>query len=357
MEETMKEPTPAAAALGKSKLRYPLRSATKLKEEKTPIAESSTSSASKRARSVPSVSRSMGVLDLPGKEKSSAKPPRRLSVPIKSGVAATAKPLGTITPISEARAKRSTNGQGKSETPLSDVSRTSSRKKFNALASSSYWLSQIKLSESAAKHTISLGFFKLALEAGCEPLQRMRDELKSYVRRHELGEVLESVKELSESYNIADNQEQVQVSETCSQIPEEGTRSSDDEVHSSSSTMGTRKLRPRSLNADAPQVTDSSKKEVLQKNATASRIRATQSKNIAKSRSVSDSAGRKPQKKPQRPNKQEGSKEKDRMKKQGQKPATEEGPVSPPVAALTPEEDKENMDAPPMEEINVTEVS
>jgi len=44
----------------------------------------------------------------------------------------------------------------------------STRKKFNAIALASYWLSQIKISESVAKHSISLAFFKLALEAGCE---------------------------------------------------------------------------------------------------------------------------------------------------------------------------------------------
>lgn len=63
---------------------------------------------------------------------------------------------------------RLVNTQGKNETPLSDVSRASSRRRFSALSSALYWLSQIKLSESAAKHSISLGFFKLALEAGCE---------------------------------------------------------------------------------------------------------------------------------------------------------------------------------------------
>ncbi|KAJ9163643.1 hypothetical protein P3X46_023290 [Hevea brasiliensis] len=352
MEETVKEVKEQQAAVvpGKSKLRYPLRSATKAKEEKPLVAELSNSSASKRGKPASSVSKSMGVLDLSGKDKS-AKPPRRLSIPAKSVVTPAAKPALNITPISEARTKRSTNNQGKSETPLSDVSRTASRKRFNTLASASYWLSQIKLSESAVKHSISLGFFKLALEAGCEPLQRMRDELKSYVQRHdhELGEIGESVKELFESYGIADNQEQVQVSESCSQVPEEGTRSSDDEVLSSSS-MGNRKLTPRSLNADAAQaskVTESAKK-VTQKNTTAPRSRASQNKNTANSRSASGTAGQKLQRKPQRP-------VKDKIK-QGKKSATEEGPISPPANGDTPEENKENLDAPPME-ISLTEIS
>lgn len=106
----------------------------------------------------------MGVLDLSGKDKP-AKPPRRLSIPNKSAATPAPKLGGNITPISEARSRRSV----KSETPASsDTSRLTSRKKFSILSSESYWLSQIKLSEAAGKHSVSLGFFKLALDAGCE---------------------------------------------------------------------------------------------------------------------------------------------------------------------------------------------
>lgn len=125
-----------------------------------------------RGKGASSVSKSVGVLDVSSKEKP-AKPPRRLSVPSKSNNSPAPKSIGYITPISETRAKRSSGNQGKSDTPLSDVSKSSHRKKFSVLLSSSYWLSQIRLSESAAKHSISLGFFKLALEAGCEVRQSL----------------------------------------------------------------------------------------------------------------------------------------------------------------------------------------
>lgn len=120
-----------------------------------------------RGRPASSVSKSVGVLDLSGKDKP-AKPPRRLSIPAKSAASPAPKLVGNITPISEARVKRSATSQGKSETPVSDVSRSSSRKKFNVLSSASYWVTQIKYSEAAVKHSISLGFFKLALDFGCE---------------------------------------------------------------------------------------------------------------------------------------------------------------------------------------------
>ncbi|XP_065877056.1 uncharacterized protein [Euphorbia lathyris] len=361
MEEIVKEQQPAIVVTGKSKLRYPLRSATKVKEESPPVADLSNSSTSKKGRSVSSVSKSVSVLNLSSKEKS-AKPPRRLSTPAKSALNVVAKSTGTITPISEARtmSKRSTSGQAKNETPLSDISRTSSRKKFNMLASSSYWLSQIKLSESVSKHSISIGFFKLALEAGCEPIQRMRDELKSYVGRYELSEIGESVRELLESYNITENQEQVQVSETCSQVPEVGARSSDDEVHSSS-TADFRKLRPRSLNADSAKVStvrESDKKVNLQKNTSTPKTQVRRSKNIVNSQDTA--GGRKSQKKPQRPSKQEAHKEKEKVKmeKQGKSSATssEEGEGSPIDNVDGSDENKENVDG-PMEEVSLAEVS
>lgn len=109
----------------------------------------------------------MSVLDLSGKAKP-VKPARRLSIPTKATVTPAPKSVGSITPISEVKSKRSVVTQAKSDTPVSDVSRSSNRKKFTVISSASYWLNQIKLSESAAKHSISLSFFKLAFEAGCE---------------------------------------------------------------------------------------------------------------------------------------------------------------------------------------------
>lgn len=350
-ESIREEPAAISANSMRSKLRYPLRSATKSKEEKPPVVDPSNSSASRRGRSTSTLSKSVSVLDLSAKEKS-AKPPRRLSIPAKSTVNSAPKSVGNITPISETRAKRLSITQRKSETPRSDISLSSSRKKFNVLSSASYWLNQIKYSESVAKHSISLGFFKLALEAGCEP-QKMRDELKSYARRHNLSELGETVKDLFERYNISETLEQLQVSETCSQVPEEGTRSSDDEVHSSSSTVGIRKLKPKSLNTDsakASPVAESVKKEISSKNSPAPpRTRASLNKNSANSRSVSDIGKPKIQKKPQKPTKQETNKEKDRTK-QGKKLAGVEGPVGPPASDKV-EENKENMDSYPMEEI------
>lgn len=364
MEDPIKEQTETPLpGLGKPKLqRYPLRSGSKLKEEKpSAVAELSNPSVSltKRGRAPSSVSKSVSVLDLSGKDKS-AKPPRRLSIPTKSIVSPAPKLAGNITPISEARPRRSVISQGKTDTPVSDVSRSTIRKKFNVLSSASYWLTQIKLSESAAKHSISLGFFKLAFDAGCEPLQRMRDELKSYAQRYDLSELGEPVKELFEKYNISENTEHLQVSETFSQVPEEGTRSSDDDVHSSSSTGGTRKLKPRSLNTDANQTspTESAKKRTIQKSISSVRTRGSFYKNSANSKPVSETVGRKSLKKPEKPSKLDSNKEKDKTKQgKGKKSAAEAVPVSTLPAEDICQENKENMDdAPPMEEISLSEV-
>lgn len=155
----------------------------------------------------------------------------------------------------------------------------------------------------------------------------MRDELKSYTQRHDLSELGEPLKELFERYNISENTEQVQVSETFSQVPEEGTRSSDDDVHSSSSTGGSRKLKPRSLNADADQtspVTESAKKRTIQKNNSAIRTRGSLNKNSANSKLVSETGGRKSLKKPEKPSKLDSNREKGKTK-QGKKSAAEAG--------------------------------
>lgn len=338
MEEAAKE---QSAGSGKPKLlRYGLRSAAKPKEEKQEAAAASSSS-SRRTRRSPSVSKSMGILDLSGKEKS-AKPPRRLSIPAKSSVNPAPKLGGNVTPISEARVRRPGNSQAKNETPLSSVSRLSVRKKYNLLASTSYWLSQISLSESDNKHSISLGFFKLASEAGCEPVQKMREELKSYAQRHNLAEFGESLKELFETYNIAESIEQMQVSQTCSQEPEEETRASDDDVHSSVSVTGARKLKPKSLNNESAQTSPVAESAKDSKPKAATKIREPVSRNSANSKTFKDRETRNLQKKPQKSVKQELNKEK--AKKQERKLAAEEGQNK-----HLPEEDtvenKENMDS------------
>ncbi|KAK7411465.1 hypothetical protein VNO78_02898 [Psophocarpus tetragonolobus] len=364
MEETVMEqqqPSAAAAAssgnTARSRLqKYALRSANKLKEEKSETPNCSNPSETKRGRSVgaSSVSKSVSVLNFSGKDKSgSGKPPRRLSVPDKAPPTSRPK-LGSITPISETRTGRSGLGQGRSKTtPISDISKTSARTKSNLLTSASYWLSQIKLSETAAKHSISLGFFKLALEAGCEPLRPLQEGLKAYVSRHQLDGLGETVNALFESYNISETMEQLQVSETISRVSEEGTRSSDDDVHSSSSTMGSRKLKPKSLNIDSTQLTPSteSTKETSKKSNPGSRLRGNLSTNTTTPRPALDIRNNRLVKKSEKPNKSEPSKEKGMVKKLAKKSDVKE------VTVTTPKgNNKENMDEKTTEEISMKEM-
>ncbi|PIA27926.1 hypothetical protein AQUCO_07400040v1 [Aquilegia coerulea] len=352
--ETVTEQSVGDANNGKSsRLRYPLRSANKAKEEVL------TSSTTKRVRPTSNVSKSVSVLDLSGKDKS-AKPPRRLSIPAKSAVSPLPRPTGMITPISETRMKRSTNGQGKSGTPASDVSksvtqgksgtpasdvsRSMTQKKFNLLSSASYWLSQIKLSESAAKHSISLGFFKLALESGCEPLQRMRDELKSYAGRHSLVELGEPVMELLKSYNISENLEELQVSVTCSLVAEDGTRSSDEDIQSSSVT-GSGKLKPKSLNSESFQASSVSElakkcnKKIVPTNKSSRSSTNTNSATKPSSNDECDNIQKKPQRSSSR---QEANKQKAKLK-EGKKFGAEKDLKDSSLDEKTEQEDKENM--------------
>ncbi|KAJ8423487.1 hypothetical protein Cgig2_019359 [Carnegiea gigantea] len=361
MEESAKDQQPTLASGNggrKSTLRYPLRSASKLKDQtaKSPDAPTVPSfTASKRGRPPSSLSKSVSALELSGKDKSS-KPPRRLSIPTKSTVSPRRKPTNNITPISEARTKRTANGQEKSETPRSDVSKSSTRRKFSVLASASYWLQQIKLSESAAKHSISLGFFKLALEAGCEPLQLLREELKSYARRHNLGEHGEAVKGLFEGYEILETMEQLQVSETYSHVPEDATTLSDEGVQSTTSTTGTRKLKPKSLNTDsqASSAKGSSKKEnaPTQRTASAVKTRASENRNPVNRRLVTESGVNNIRKKVQKTGKQESNNEGDKNK--DEESIVKGVETKPSEVEPTLEGDKENMEVPLVAEITAT---
>ncbi|KAL1334109.1 uncharacterized protein LOC107633389 isoform X2 [Arachis ipaensis] len=365
MEEPIKEQPSGGVSAGNSgslrpKLqRYALRSSIKSKEQKQPGAldrSNSSESNTKRGRITPNVSKSVGVLDFSGKEKSSsAKPPRRQSIPAKSVSTPGPKVVGSVTPISETRTKT----QSRSQTPSSDISKTSSRIKFNLLTSASYWLNQIKLSENAAKHSLSFGFFKLALEAGCEPFQRIQDELKSYVQRNQLADLGEEVKELFGSYKIAENLEQLQlqsqsqVSESISQVPD-GPRSSDDEVHcTSSSSMATRKLKPKCLDTDSAHLTpvtatESTKKETNQKGTSGSRLRESLRMYSANSKSATIGNRRSVQKS-EKQSKNQGKIEKGDVKKDGKKSDAEEATEDNILG------NKENMDVGANEGISLTE--
>ncbi|CAA6660874.1 unnamed protein product [Spirodela intermedia] len=218
-----------------SKLRYPLRSASKPRDGK--VAGVVASGSSLRKGTSPSVSKSISVLELSEKGKT-PKPPRRLSIPSKSS-SSSSRPatIGSVTPISKYHVNKQDH-QGNSDTPASDASKSVSRKKFSVLSSVSYWLSQIKLSESAAKHSVSL------------PLQRVREELKSYANRHKILELGEPAREVLKSYSILEEVEEFsQAAQSCSQQParsdEEETKCSD-EVSSCSSRSGNPQPKPDS---------------------------------------------------------------------------------------------------------------
>jgi hypothetical protein len=158
------------------------------------------------------------------------------------------------------------------------------------------------------------------------------------------------VKELRESYNIAEIIEQSQVSESISQMPEEGTRSSDEEVHCSSSTLATGNLTPKCLNTDSPElstppapiidspkkdtsqssppapVIESTKKDTSQKKNLGSKLRENLRMNSANSKPATDSVNRRSVKRSEKPSKPETIKS--GVKKHGRKAGVKEGAVT-----------------------------
>uniref|UniRef100_A0A7N0TWP7 Uncharacterized protein n=1 Tax=Kalanchoe fedtschenkoi TaxID=63787 RepID=A0A7N0TWP7_KALFE len=325
---------------GKSKLRYQLRSAVKSKDEKPSPKTATLTSATRRGRPASGVSKSMNVLDLSGKDKP-AKPPRRLSIPTKAnGTPAAAKRIDSMTPISETRPRRSATSHAKSDTPSSEVSKSGIRRQFSRLSTASYWLSQIKLAETEAKHAVSLGFFKLASEAGCEPQQQMRNELKAYARKHELDEHGDFLKELFSSFNITESLEELRESVNSSEVVLGGTKSSDDDNQSATSSIKSRNLKPKSLNTDVARTSTavrSANKEMLQKKSPIVRARGSVNRSSVTSKGTTGT--RTAQTNSEKVTKQKCDQGKTTINKQEEKPVNMEDD------AENAEENKENMDS------------
>ncbi|KAI4326652.1 hypothetical protein MLD38_031942 [Melastoma candidum] len=343
MEKAVTEEGTAAASSASAParpklLRYALRSGIKSKEEKPEPTPSVIPSAprSVRGRSTPTVSKSMGVLDVSAKEKSVKPPSRRMSIPAKSAVSSASRPAGSVTPVPEAGSRRSMRSGAQ---PSRDLNRSPARQKA-LLSSTTYWLSQIKISESAAKHPVSLGFFKLAVEAGCKPAEKMQEELRSYVKRHNLTHASSELmlEELFECYNISESFKQLQIDEPPSDVTDEAMRSSiDEDARSSSSVAMARKLKPKSLNSEV-----GSGKEAIPKKPT-SRVRESVQENQVKvARPGGVTGARKSQNKSAKLVKQEVVKGKEKPDRRGKKPNVDEGED---VTFVTgnAREDKENV--------------
>ncbi|MQL75559.1 hypothetical protein Taro_007963 [Colocasia esculenta] len=298
------------------------------------------------------VSKSVSILDLSGKDKSSTKPPRRLSTPFKP---ASSSPhparLGNITPISEHRVRK-LDTQNNTGTPASDISKSVNRKKYSRLSEVSYWLSQIKLSESASKHSISLGFFKLAMESGCEPLQRVRKELKSYAVRHNILELGDPAREVLRSYDILGEVEGAQNSQDSSHTHEEGTKSSDDSS-SCSSIARSGNLKPKSVNTEASGAAEAITKGSNQTKFSAGANRASYTRNPVTPGSFRDGIGNAQKKTPKARN-LDPKKERGQAKTMVKKSASETVVTLTPSPEETAHEDKENRDHQLVEESNST---
>ncbi|XP_020588848.1 uncharacterized protein LOC110030464 [Phalaenopsis equestris] len=321
---------------GGSLLRYPLRS-TKAKDAKPSNEEPHIASSTRRVRTSPNVAKSMSELDLSGKEKS-VKPPKRFPNLIKStNCSPLAMPAGNLTPISENQ-KSGLSTQLNSDTPMADTSKSIHRRKFCVLSSASYWLAQIKLSESASKHSVSIGFFKLALESGVEPLSRIREELKSYILKHNLLAELENItKDILDIYNIHEDLEKLQILDDGSQLPNDVSLKSDEAAKNSAIASSAKSLKPNFLSRNT--LVESNKKEVVPKRTPATKKQSPTSRNLNNS-VMNDSAGSSAVETSQRPKKLQLSKGKS-INKCSEKNLSSEVGIS---FNEQPKLDKENVD-------------
>lgn len=158
-------------------------------------------------------------------------------------------------------------------------------------------MTQIRLAEAASKHSVSLGFFKLALESECEPLDRMREELKSYVARHGLATELEDpVKDILQVYDIVEDFEKLKISAEPSQQP----KKSDKAARTTTNVSPNGNLKPRSLNSEATESKEAGKKENIQKAKPDARVSGSYNRNPARNTTakevVAKTAGKKTKK-------------------------------------------------------------
>lgn len=136
----------------------------------------------------------------------------------------------------------------------------------------------------------------------------MRDELKSYVCRHNLvAELGEPAKDLLQMYNIVEDLEQLKVSESFSELPVEGNQISGKGPLSFSTASKSGNLKPKSLNSDTQAVAESNKRESVQKRKPASKNKGSCNESPVNALSVENTNGSNAQKKPRQPKKMESN--------------------------------------------------
>lgn len=112
-----------------------------------------------------------------------------------------------------------------------------------------------------------------------QPLDRMREELKSYVARHGLATELEDpVKDILQVYDIVEDFEKLKISAEPSQEP----KKSDKVSRTATNVSPNGNLKPRSLNSDATENKEAGKKEGNQKVKPDARVRGSYNRNPVK---------------------------------------------------------------------------
>lgn len=117
-----------------------------------------------------------------------------------------------------------------------------------------------------------------------QPLDRMREELKSYVARHGLATELEDpVKDILQVYDIAEDFEKLKISPEPSQEP----KKSDKAARTATNVSPNGNLKPRSLNSDATESKEAGKKESIQKVKPDAKVRGSYNRNPVKNTTAS----------------------------------------------------------------------
>ena len=114
-----------------------------------------------------------------------------------------------------------------------------------------------------------------------QPLDRMREELKSYVARHGLATELEDpVKDILQVYDIVEDFEKLKISAEPSQQPKKSDKAA--RTATNVSPNANLKLKPWSLNSNATESKEAGKKESIQKVKPDAKVRSSYNRNPVK---------------------------------------------------------------------------
>ncbi|MCO5614915.1 hypothetical protein L7F22_069200 [Adiantum nelumboides] len=123
--------------------------------------------------------------------------------------------------------KRSAPGCGKADSTQAHTDKT----RGMLLRSASYWMEQVKLAETLGKYGVSIGFFRLAVECGAEPIELLKEELIAFIERNALWS--DTIQQVLLCYGVATTDRQALLSRRANSCTKQSSPCAPDITNSS----------------------------------------------------------------------------------------------------------------------------